>query len=220
VPATIVDHIVPLAMGGPDTDDNTQPLCGPCHASKTALEDASHKGVLFHPDWLKRSAIPLEIVCGPAGAGKSTYCKQHAAPEDIVIDMDYIGKAIDPAYDKNLGMSDALLSRAIRARNEMLGSLSRRTIGRAWFIIAAPTEQERTWWQAKLGGHVVLLDPGADECKRRCIARGTPDAVARVDRWYDKATLPWRGPSGRRTQYKDNGYPVWPTETRGGSIQP
>lgn len=34
--ATEVDHIVPLHKGGPDTDENTQPLCGECHAAKTA----------------------------------------------------------------------------------------------------------------------------------------------------------------------------------------
>jgi len=33
--ATEVDHIVELALGGPDTEANLQPLCNPCHARKT-----------------------------------------------------------------------------------------------------------------------------------------------------------------------------------------
>lgn len=34
--ADVVDHVVPLAHGGPDTDDNTRNLCGPCHVEATA----------------------------------------------------------------------------------------------------------------------------------------------------------------------------------------
>lgn len=36
--ATIRDHIVPLAEGGGDGDDNVQPLCGECSDVKTAAE--------------------------------------------------------------------------------------------------------------------------------------------------------------------------------------
>lgn len=33
--ATEVDHVVPLHMGGPDTDENTQNLCHDCHTDKS-----------------------------------------------------------------------------------------------------------------------------------------------------------------------------------------
>lgn len=36
--ATVVDHITPKAQGGPDTPANLQPLCAPCHDTKTATE--------------------------------------------------------------------------------------------------------------------------------------------------------------------------------------
>jgi len=36
--ATIRDHIVPLAEGGPDDDSNVQPLCAACHDAKTQRE--------------------------------------------------------------------------------------------------------------------------------------------------------------------------------------
>lgn len=35
---TEVDHIIPLHKGGPDTDDNKQLLCDPCHVAKTRQE--------------------------------------------------------------------------------------------------------------------------------------------------------------------------------------
>lgn len=34
-----IDHIVPLALGGADTDDNLQVLCSPCHSEKTTRRD-------------------------------------------------------------------------------------------------------------------------------------------------------------------------------------
>lgn len=39
VQATDVDHIVPRSLGGSDEVENLQPLCGSCHARKTATED-------------------------------------------------------------------------------------------------------------------------------------------------------------------------------------
>ncbi len=34
--ADVVDHIVPLAKGGLDVDENTRNLCDPCHVKVTA----------------------------------------------------------------------------------------------------------------------------------------------------------------------------------------
>lgn len=36
-----VDHVLPLADGGPDELDNMQALCADCHATKTAEENSS-----------------------------------------------------------------------------------------------------------------------------------------------------------------------------------
>ena len=40
--ATEVDHIVPLALGGSDVDDNCRPLCRECHLKRGA-EQFGHK---------------------------------------------------------------------------------------------------------------------------------------------------------------------------------
>lgn len=34
--ATVPDHIIPLALGGSDTDDNIRCLCEACHKKRTA----------------------------------------------------------------------------------------------------------------------------------------------------------------------------------------
>lgn len=45
VPATVVDHVIPLAnQGAPFDRSNLQPLCKPCHDSKTAGEVWHGKG--------------------------------------------------------------------------------------------------------------------------------------------------------------------------------
>lgn len=38
-PATEVDHIIPIRLGGSNDAANLQALCKPCHSTKTARED-------------------------------------------------------------------------------------------------------------------------------------------------------------------------------------
>lgn len=208
--ATSPDHIVPLKMGGSDDDSNIQCLCEECHATKTALESTSSEAASNHPDWLKPSAIPLTIISGPPCAGKTTYVEQHSRPGDLVIDLDAILASLDPSYRQwSGGTLPSLLNRGIRARNELLGSLHRVCHGKAWFIVSAPTKAERDWWVSKLGGELVLLDPGTDECKRRAVARGTPLAAQGIDQWH-RASLGTWSPPKRKAAAKVIGVDGWP----------
>jgi hypothetical protein len=213
--ATVPDHITPLGLGGADTEDNIQCLCDEHHALKTATENVSTRGAANHPDWLEPSAVPVTIVCGPPCAGKTTYISERARPYDLVIDIDAIAKSIEPTYTHWTGrLSKDLLDRSIRARNAMLGSLKRRSEGAAWFIVSAPTKAERDWWQRKLGGQVVLLNPGAEECKRRAVTRGTPNAMKGVDAWERAARQPWRPTSTGAAYSKEVGPDGIPTDPR------
>ena len=40
--AEVIDHVVPLAKGGTDSDANIRPLCRPCHDTRTR-EQFGHK---------------------------------------------------------------------------------------------------------------------------------------------------------------------------------
>lgn len=42
--AVEVDHIVPLSMGGADSDDNKQSLCRTCHRVKSSAEERARRG--------------------------------------------------------------------------------------------------------------------------------------------------------------------------------
>jgi hypothetical protein len=69
---------------------------------------------------------------------------------------------------------------SINGRNAIdnaLAHLAKATSGHAWFIVGAPHQKERDWWQKQLGGTVVLLNPGIQVCRQRAIDRGTPLAL-------------------------------------------
>lgn len=210
--ATVVDHKLALALGGSDDDDNTQNLCTDHDAVKTAYESASSEAACFHPAWLRPSAVPITIVSGPPCSGKTTHVAKHASPDDMVVDLDTIMMTLEPTYRHwSGGLDMALLHRAVRVRNALLGSLERRTTGRAWFIVSAPTETERNWWHGKLGGELLLLHPGVTECKRRAISRGTPMALTGVDKWERASRSPW-APKESRPRIKQIGFDGWPEE--------
>lgn len=196
--AQVVDHITPLAWGGLEERANRQALCHACHDEKSAMERASSgpnggKGAALFPSWLKPSSVPLTIVCGPPASGKSTYVDEHRMAGDLVICLDTIRAKLQPGWKPWSGVFDSeLFARAVRYRNHLLGTLARPVAGRwAWFIVSAPEAGQRQWWQERLGGELVLLDPGADECKRRAMDRGTPLALRDIDDWYRRAEEPW-----------------------------
>lgn len=195
VPTEEIDHIVALAKGGLDIDSNVQGLCCEHHAAKSAAEDASHAGAMNHPTWLQRSRVPLAIICGPPGSGKSGYTQERAGPHDIVIDLDRIIARLTGQDGHQRGK--AHLDPAIRARNQMLGALARSDAPRAFFVVSAPYPAERQWWSDILGGSVVLMDPGERTCMARIQERGTPWQAAAVARWYRNAKAPWVAPEDR-----------------------
>lgn len=183
-----IDHIIALTNGGEDIDDNVQGLCREHHDEKTAGETGLFAST--HPEWLKPSAIPIEIICGPPAAGKTTYALDKAVHGDVVIDLDVISQEIDPTFQPWTGRSDGLLAMSLRRRNAILGDLHKATQGKAWFIVGAPTKAERQWWIDKMGGTVTLLNPGYIECIRRSKMRGTP--ANGVEDWFKRTGEPWR----------------------------
>ena len=182
--ATERDHIVPLAQGGTDTRDNTQALCAPCHAQKSEREkqygkpfDADEQRRM--PADLKPSCVPLTIVCGPPGAGKSTYVAAHAKAEDLVIDLDVIQQEISGIPKRP--NSNVWLNAALIRRNDLLRHLERtKKYARAWFIISAPDPVERKRWQAMLGGVITLLPVSVDVCINRINADESRDSISKA----------------------------------------
>jgi hypothetical protein len=127
---------------------------------------------LAHPIGLRPSVIPLTIVCGPPASGKTTYVKDHAAPADLVIDLDDIGSRLSGGSLHD--WSRNFLVAALDERNRYLRALSKPcSWPAAWFIVGAPKLKERQWWKEKLQPKtIVVLVPPPELCHQRIRARG------------------------------------------------
>lgn len=180
-PAEEVDHIIPIERR-PDLRlvwDNLQSLCSTCHARKTAHERGG--GWAARPKGLRPSNIPLTIVTGPPGAGKSTYVEQAAGPNDLVLDLDRF-RALVVERDPHLQWDDgSLYKAAMRERNLVLRQLARdKEHDRAWFIVSAPKATDRQWWQDTLKpDKIILLEVEPGECERRIRQSRTGDRMER-----------------------------------------
>ena len=141
------------------------------------------------PSNLMPSRIPLTIVCGPPGAGKSTYVRQHANPDDYVICVDTILQRISGAPEHHAPVR--MLPKALDIRNDMLRSLARSPKhDRAWFIVSAPSPRERYRWHTRLGGSLVVLHPPLAECIRRI--KADPARAGEEERMIEVATKWWQ----------------------------
>lgn len=190
-----VDHIIPLHIGGPDVDSNTQNLCIACHKIKTGQDGSSRfkrKGAdslgikeMLRPLSLKPSRVPLTIVCGPAAGGKSTYVHKHKSPQDLVIDMDVIRAEL--GIGANEWNAKTLYS-SLKRRNEILNSLASSSTGHAWFIVSAASSEERDWWfNALQPSRMVIVLASKDTCLSRIRATRSGDRAFRSV----KAAIKW-----------------------------
>jgi AAA domain-containing protein/HNH endonuclease len=207
--ATDVDHVIPRRQGGRDEHANLQSLCHPCHSAKTAREahpggfgktvatsreqslapyTASQAGRLPPLPALAPSRVPLTIVCGPPGAGKSTYVREHATPADLVVDLDEIRSELSgqPLY----AAGPETLVPAILERNRRLQGLAvGAEAAAAWFVVGAPSRRERDHWRRLRPHRVVMLATSPEECRRRLAAdarRGgcRSELERAVDEWW------------------------------------
>ena len=196
-PATSVDHIVPHD-GSPEQFWNTanwQSLCADCHNSKSAQWAVQKREARKAGDTAK-FAVPVTVVCGPPGSGKTSYVEERRKWGDLTVDLDAIYQAITglPMYETPL----ALLPFVTAARDALVDRLSRPApeVKRAWVIQGGARQEDRERYQTR-GASVVVLAVPEDECLRRIskdVRRsGGPDAgVGKVARWQPLVERWWR----------------------------
>lgn len=134
------------------------------------------------PLGLQPSSVPVTIICGPPASGKSRYARTQARPGDLIIDFDIIRRSVGGTkWDDRQDIVRAAFVR----RDEMLHSLAKRTEGCCWFIVMAPSEDERRRWVEALGSMatVVIMDTPAGECIRRigCDPERAPVAARQIE---------------------------------------
>lgn len=172
-PATEVDHILAKRFGGADALDNLQSLCRSCHARKTNQEN---KGRGYMP-----SSIPVVIVAGPPGSGKTTYVGEHMTVGDLVVDYDALFVALSgrPWYNRPVELTPFVAE----ARDAVIRRLARPSdVRRAWIITAQANAEELLQLKDDIEAKLVILDIDFLECMRR---------IANDDRRRDNVEL-WR----------------------------
>lgn len=203
--ATVVDHIIPHRGDQTlfwDSEKNWQALCKKHHDGEKQSEerlgyslnvgqdgwpiDPQHPAnsgkkpkvigtSKSHPYWFRRSYVPLTIVCGPPGSGKSTYVRENAGPNDKVICFDQIATRLfgrEGDERAHTQLDSKAVGDVLRARNEELGDLMRSAATSlwpaAWLIVGEPEAERRQWWQDRLQPKaIVVLKTPATVCKQR-----------------------------------------------------
>jgi len=203
-------------------EKNLQTLCtDPCHVKhkQKQEQESLHQrgdwgdllpprqsqggsGRMARPQWFRRSHVPLTVVCGPPGAGKSTWVRQHANQGDLIICFDALARDVlgrNGAQRARVNITPDQISDVLRVRNEMLGDLmragARARWSKAWLILTEPNAVDRQWWADTLGADIVVLATPANECRRRIAVDSAAgddrgQSIARtVDQWWAAYTV-------------------------------
>jgi 5-methylcytosine-specific restriction protein A len=148
---------------------------------------------VVQPFGLKPSAIPLTMICGAPGSGKSTYIEKHRGENDILIDIDAILQDLSGDVVRTQERRDRYLLDAFMERNRRLSALADETRPiAAWFIIGAPKPSMREAWAKQLSPvAVVVMETAPHVCIERINAAPQRAPTARgmvngVRTWWDR----------------------------------
>ncbi|MBD2900768.1 hypothetical protein amrb99_97770 [Actinomadura sp. RB99] len=125
----------------------------------------------------------LTVVTGPPCAGKTTYVREHAAPGDIVLDMDAIANALH-AGPATRRYGRALLAVTLRAHTAALVEALRQSARvDVWVIHTQPSEAAMQQY-VRHAARVVVVNPGRAIVMRRIAEQRPATARSVATRWY------------------------------------
>ena len=110
------------------------------------------------------------IVWGSPGAGKSTYIKEHYEYGDIVVDLDYIKRAI--SFLPKSESTNAISSVSIKIRDFLYDLISNESIEckNIWVVSALPIKAKRIALSNRLGAKLIHIDTDKEECLKRAMS--------------------------------------------------
>jgi len=133
---------------------------------------------------------PVTIVCGPPGAGKSSYVEQRLRWGDLVVSVDKLWAAISgqPEHDK----PDGLLPYVMALRESLYGTIAsgKGKAGHAWIIAGLPRADARDRLRTRFQtDDVVVLETPHVSCLRNI--RNDPLRAERWEYWQELVGKWW-----------------------------
>ncbi|MDV6271092.1 hypothetical protein [Rhodococcus globerulus] len=136
----------------------------------------------------------LTVVIGPPAAGKSTWCREHTGPDDIIIDYDLLANALAAPREGESKHEHAKGVKAVTkaARQAAIDkAITLRDVD-VYLIHSTPSAQLLSKYR-NYGARIVTVDPGMDIVMERA-----------------KAERPWQMQQVVKKWYRDNGMPAKP----------
>lgn len=120
------------------------------------------------------------VITGPPCAGKSTYAREHAAPTDILIDLDDLAAVLTTTSER-YEVPDNARKVAMDMRMTAITSAARQQAD-VWVIDTEPSPERQAVYRMAQARY-VQLDPGMDVCLARAADRPA-EWEHYIQRWY------------------------------------
>jgi hypothetical protein len=163
---------LPWSLGGRDTLANLRPACKRCNSRR---QNRVISGI----------GCTINVLIGPPGSGKSTYVAEHAGPDDVVIDLDAIARALMPVQPtRTHSYPQHVRHVAIGARKAAIDRATRLAFGGVvWLIHSVPSEATMGEYRA-LRYNVITIDPGREVVEQRVASERPAFVGVAVAKWY------------------------------------
>ncbi|WMM74262.1 hypothetical protein RCF27_08215 [Rhodococcus pyridinivorans] len=130
----------------------------------------------------------ITIVSGAPCSGKSTYVRERAGLDDVVVDFDLLAQAVGSSHPHHHGPAHVRVARQMRRDAIDMVANHPALYADAWIVDTAPSHSVLAYYVAA-GARFEVCDPGRDECIRRALADNRPDwTIPEIHRWYDTHT--------------------------------
>lgn len=126
------------------------------------------------------------LVYGPPLAGKSSWVKENAGPEDIVLDMDNIWQMI--SVNDRYVKPNRLKSNVFGVRDCILDMIRMRAGNwkNAYIIGGYPLAMDRQRLEQSTGCETIFIYEDKETCLARAEASGRADWDKYIEQWFDE----------------------------------
>ena len=133
----------------------------------------------------------LTVVIGPPAAGKSTWCREHAGPDDIIIDYDLLALALSAPRDGESKHEHAKGVKAVTkaARQAAIDKAITLKDCDVYLIHSTPSAQLLSKYR-RAGAEIVVVDPGYDIVMARVKELRPWRMQPVVKEWYERQGRP------------------------------